>query len=73
MNGEYISIETARITQELEKENKKLQERIDKAIEYILENEEPIKLGEHEHFAFYRFQLDDTEELLNILQGDNNV
>ena len=37
MKGEYISIETLRIYQEIEKENKELQEKINKPIQ-ILKN-----------------------------------
>lgn len=37
MNGEYISIETAKIMGVIDKENKELQDKIDKAINYIYE------------------------------------
>ena len=35
MKGEFISIEILQIMSDIEKENKELQERINKAIEYI--------------------------------------
>lgn len=35
MKGEYISMETSKIMADIEKENKELHDRIDKAIEYI--------------------------------------
>lgn len=35
MKGEYISIETSKIMADIEKENKELHDRIDKAIDYI--------------------------------------
>ena len=35
MKGEYISVETAKIMAEIEKENKEYQEIIEKLIEYI--------------------------------------
>lgn len=37
MKGEYISIETAKIMGVIDKENKELQDKIDKAINYIYE------------------------------------
>ena len=44
MKGEYISIETLEIMSEIEKENKRLQERIEKAVEYIKDyDKKPIK------------------------------
>jgi hypothetical protein len=61
MKGEYISIETLRMYQEIEKENKKLHEIIEKAKSYVLECEEellPISPGW-------------IRDLLNIL-GDSN-
>jgi len=61
MKGEYISIETLRIYQDIEKENKELQEKINKARSYVLECEEellPISPGW-------------IRDLLNIL-GDSN-
>lgn len=72
MNYEVISIETARIMAEIEKENKELQDRIDKAVKYLLKNK------------LYKFKYDEEElfeittdkkakdDLLNILQGENN-
>lgn len=45
MKGEYISIETLEIMSEIEKENKRLQERIDKSIEYIKNKQEDINNG----------------------------
>lgn len=35
MKGEYISIETSKIMADIEKENKELHDRIEKAIDYI--------------------------------------
>lgn len=35
MKGEYISMETSKIMADIEKENKELHDRIDKAIDYI--------------------------------------
>ena len=74
MNGEYISIETLRIIQSLENENKRLSteleiekdisdgmlETIDKAIEYI--KNIPLQKGTEN----YRIKL------LEILRGDKN-
>lgn len=37
MKGEFVSIETARINADIEKENKELQQRIEKAIFYCKE------------------------------------
>lgn len=45
MKGEFISIETTQIMADMEKENKELQQRIDKAIGYVkrvCENENNI-------------------------------
>lgn len=39
MKGEYISIETSKIMGEIEKENKELQQRIDKAIKFLRDKE----------------------------------
>ena len=78
MNGEYISIETLRIIQSLENENKRLSteleiekdisdvmlETIDKAIKYI---EEAQKRDEDkESCSLY------VPKLLEILRGDEN-
>ena len=64
MNGEYISIETLRTYQEIEKENKELQERINKATEYIKNNS---GIDDYGHNVIE----DDKEYLLNIL-GDKD-
>lgn len=61
MKGEFISIETARIQAEIEKENKELQERIDKAIEYI-----------EKHFHWGIGVENNITKILNILQGEEN-
>jgi hypothetical protein len=42
MKGEYISIETLKVYQEIEKENKELHEKIYKAKSYVLECEEEL-------------------------------
>ena len=66
--GEIISIETLRLWQEQEKENKELQERIKKAIEYI-----DKMYFEISYKTCLRIRLKDTQqgkELLNILKGE---
>lgn len=63
MKGEYISIETLRIYQEIEKENKELHEKIDKAIEYIKDKYDDDLFDD----TLTQFQ----DNLLNILRGDN--
>lgn len=69
MKGEYISIETAKIMEEIEKENRKLQDIIDKAIKYIWSTK--YEFGDleqdYEDFAI------DVYKLLEILEGDNNA
>lgn len=59
MKTEIISIETLRIWQEIEKENKKLQSKINKAIKYIKKI-----INENKEWTMC-----DEEELLKIL-GD---
>lgn len=65
MKGEFISIETAQIIADIEKENKELQERIDKAIEEIKYFD---TMANHLNDEIY---LDETlsNKLLNILEG----
>ena len=87
MNGEYISIETLRIIQSLEKENKRLSteleiekdisdgmlETIDKAIELVKQR---IKEVKNEELSYVEMTSKDyiieQEELLKILRGDKN-
>ena len=78
MNGEYISIETLRIIQSLEKENKRLSteleiekdisdgmlETIDKAIKYI--EEAQGRDEDKESCSLY------VPKLLKILRGEEN-
>lgn len=71
MKGEYISIETLRIIQELEKENKELQDRIDKAIKIIEKYGRDKQL--EEDYLMNRVNLANYNcLLLDILQGANN-
>lgn len=51
MKGEYISIETLRIMQDLEKENKELQNIIKEAKEYVYKmfNTEPANSREYDY------------------------
>ena len=64
MEGEYISIETLRIYQEIEKENKELQEKINKAIQYIKNNTWTDDYGHN--------VIEDDEEYLLKTLGDKN-
>ena len=67
MKGEIISIETLRIYQAIEKENKELQEKIDKAIEYITTEQlyTNYQWGKSQYSKILK-------DLLNILNGENN-
>lgn len=61
MKGEFITIETAQIMADIEKENKELQQRIDKARKY---------LSTLKTYPFMeKFYIKDVE---NILRGDDN-
>ena len=72
MNYEVISIETARIMADIEKENKELQDRIDKAVKYLLKNKlYNFKYDEEELFEITTDKKA-KDDLLNILQGENN-
>ena len=72
MQGEYISIETLRIYQDIEKENKKLHEKIDKAIEYIKNHSKCGGSFIDDKFVIeYIDEIYNGMELLNIL-GDSN-
>lgn len=51
---------------ELEEKNKELQDRINKAIEY-LENYKDIQAK----YVYVDFDLENIDKLLNILKGDN--
>lgn len=67
MKSEYISIETLKIMADMEKENKELHDRIDKAIEKI------NILNEHlcENKALQLAQLiKNQKEVLKILKGE---
>jgi hypothetical protein len=65
MKAEIISIETAKIMAAIEKENKELQERIDKASEYIEKNSWYCCKDNKEELA--RLEI---EELQKILKGE---
>lgn len=65
MKGEYISIETARIMADIEKENKELQKRIDEAIELIKE----AGCYDEELKTFCDDIWEELPDLLNILKG----
>ena len=72
MNYEVISIETTKKIAKLEKENKELQERIDKVIKYLLKNKlYKFKYDEEELFEIITDKKA-KDDLLNILQGENN-
>lgn len=63
MKGEYISVETLKILQDMEKENKELQNKIEKAKEYI------GKVCESKNDVNpYTLH---APTLLNILEGNN--
>lgn len=67
MKGEYISIETSKIMADIEKENKKLHDRIDEAIEYI----EQHRIGNEYSYEYDLFQRNArTSDLLEILKGE---
>jgi len=72
MKGEYISIETLKIWQEVEKENEELHKKINKAIEYIKNHS---KCGgsfiDNKFVIEYIDEIYNGMELLNIL-GDSN-
>lgn len=76
MKGEFISIESAKINADIEKENKELQERIDKAIEYIKENTykwKDTQFGEYVDMESFNVNCEPSK-LLNILEGkDENI
>ena len=72
MKGEFISIETAQIMADMEKENKELQQRIDKAIEYYKMHQQECVIGRNkddklikDYYLPARF----SKVLLNILEG----
>ena len=67
MKGEYISIETLRIWHEQEKENIELQEKIDRAIEYI---DEEIKSNYFKRYEDEVYKM--CDDLLKILKGESN-
>lgn len=71
MKGEYISIETSKIMADIEKENKELHEKIDKAIEYIEENAPWEEETEDGDFVSGKLlQDDDIDYVLEILKGE---
>lgn len=76
MKGEYISIETLKMYQEIEKENKELHEKIDKAIEYVntwLVDEYSICVPDKEYpDTACVYEPKAIDNLLNILNGDSN-
>ena len=67
MNYEVISIETARIMAEIEKENKELQDRIDRAIPKLKELNKKIK-----DILKIGIDIKEITDIANILQGENN-
>lgn len=71
MKGEFISIETAKINADIEKENKELQERIDRAIDHIRKccNMDSKWVNLHFDYAQNDMRSEDVDELLNILEG----
>jgi hypothetical protein len=70
MKGEFITIETAQIMADIEKENKELQQRIDKAIEYIENNKEnTYQTLDFENNKSYNSAL---LELKSLLEGKDN-
>ena len=69
MNGEYISIESAKIMTDIEKENKELQNRVNKAIKKInILNE---NLCENTDLQLVQL-IKNQKEVLKILKGDKN-
>lgn len=72
MKGEFISVETARIMADIEKENKNLQKRIDKAIEYI--NKHCVNERVSKEVGYKCYTMADTNELEHIIEllGGNN-
>lgn len=69
MKGEFISIETAQIMADMEKENKELQQRIDKAIYKIkFEWEKILKIPRYD---LHLHTVDGLviKRILNILEG----
>ena len=64
MKEEIISIET------LKEENKQLKERIDKAIDYIKENDLYVYIPDNDLNMDYEELAND--KLLEILEGNNN-
>lgn len=67
MKGEYLKLETVKTLAELLNENKELQERIDKAIDYIKNNSWYCYKDNEEELA--RLEI---EKLLKILKGVQN-
>ena len=67
MKGEYISIETARIMADIEKENKELQDRINKAIEYIEDNTHCFSTDTKE--IYFSIETETDEEFFNTLEN----
>ena len=71
MQGEFISIETLRIYQEIEKENKELQDRINKAIEHIKKYSNCSGSIIEDKFIIEKIdEIYNGTQLLNILTGD---
>ena len=74
--GEIISIETLRLWREQEKENIELQERINKAIEYLKNNIADVDFMIEEYGyesvtgEYVETTFDDIEELTKILRGE---
>lgn len=64
MKGEYISIETSKIKGEIEKENKELQKRIDKAIKML---NDLASLYDDNYTVS-----DKVKDIIIILDGGNN-
>ena len=67
MNYEVISIETARIMAEIEKENQELQDRIDRAIPKLKELNKKIK-----DILKIGIDIKEITDIANILKGENN-
>ena len=64
MKGEYISIETSKIMADIEKENKELHDRIDKAIKML---NELASLYDDNYTVS-----DKAKDIIIILDGGNN-
>ena len=72
MNGEIISMETARIMADIEKEKKELQDRIDKAILYYKTHQQECVIGRNKDDRLirdYYLPARCSKVLLNILEG----